>query len=226
MRNYFFESQLPAACLAFPSLKVIKENGEKFLRGELQIIDATGKLWDTYIIEIKSSLEFPYRFPKLYEIGGAFPKIMDWHVYEEDDSCCVDVIQNELILCKQGISLMNYLNQFAVPYFANQTFRRKEGYYLYGEYSHGIFGRIEYYQNKLNAKSLAQLIVMLKFVVFGPDLSRNAKCPFCTKTRFRKCHQHPIKELKSIKDFVHFDLTTQLSPFSTDNPRYRLPIKI
>lgn len=158
----------------------------------------------------------------MYETGDAFPKNANWHVYESDFSCCVDVQPNEIIICQEGLNIVDYIKKYAIPYFANQTYRLREGYYLYGEYSHGILGRIEFYQSKLKAKNLEELIRMFALIIkdFNPD--RTAMCPFCHKTKFRKCHKAAFKELQIVKGFMEQDGLTLLKLFK-HNPNYELP---
>ena len=152
-----------------------------------------------------------------------FLKIADWHV-NEDESCCIDVPANELIICKDGLNLNDYIQQYAIPYFANQKYRELNGYYLYGEYSHGIFGRIEFYQSKLNAKNVSEFVQMLDLLIKGFNPNRQAMCPFCHKTKFRKCHRNAFRELSAIKDHIFFDGKTQLIPFFNRYPNYQLPL--
>jgi len=224
MRNEKFENDIIAVPETFDKLDIVELDGEKFLKGEVDIIDTSGKLWDTYQIEIKGSGKYPYSFPKLFETAGAFPKIVDWHVYEFDDkSCCVDITPNELILCKDGLNVSEYIQSFAIPYFANQSFRIREGYYLYGEYSHGIFGRIEYYQSKLKAKNPKELIQMFDLIIKDYNPDRTKYCPFCNKIKFRKCHKAVFKELSTIKEFLAWDGLEQLIPFFKAYPDYKLP---
>jgi hypothetical protein len=223
MKNEQFENDIKNVPSLFTKLIIEVSEGEQFLTGELDIVDSTGKLWDTYSVELKGSVKYPQTFPKLFETGDAFPKIVDWHVYEDDKSCCVDVIPNEIILCKDGLQVVDYIQRFAISYLANQSFRKREGYYLYGEYSHGIFGRIEFYQSKLKAKSPADLLKMFELIIRGYNPERTAFCPFCYKVKFRKCHRDAFRELENIKAFLYYDGLQQLIPFFTSNPDYKLP---
>jgi hypothetical protein len=222
MKNACFEDDIKTVLDLFSKLKIVDHEGEQFLRGQLDIIDSSGKLWDTYTVEIKGSEGYPTMFPKLYETGNSFPKIADWHVYESDKSCCVDVTPNEIILCKDGLDVVDYINRFAIPYLANQTFRKREGYYLYGEYSHGILGRVEFYQKKLKAKNPIELIKMFDLIIKDYNPTRPTLCPFCHKTKFRKCHRDTFRELYIIKHYLYND-ALQLMPFIKANPNYKLP---
>jgi hypothetical protein len=224
MKNEKFDTDIISVPKIFNKLSIVELDGEKILKGEVDIVDANGKLWDIYQIEIRGSNDYPYSFPKLFETADAFPKIVDWHVYEFDDkSCCVDVTPNEIIICKSGLNVSDYIQRFVIPYLANQSFRKREGYYLYGEYSHGLFGRIEYYQAKLKAKKPKELIQMLNLIISDYNPNRTTYCPFCNKEKFRKCHKTVFKELSTIKEFLAWDSLEQLIPFFKAYPNYKLP---
>ena len=205
MKNTKFEEDILLVPESFNSLSIVEESQEKFLKGSIEIIDRAGNVWATYFIEIKGSESYPFAFPKLYEVNSAFPKNSDWHVYENDFSCCIDVPMSEKIICKDGLNVVDYIKQYAVPYLANQTFRIKEGYYLYGEYSHGILGRIEYYQDKLKPKNIFELLEMFELIINDFNPKRTEMCPFCYKEKFRKCHREVFKEMQLVKEFIAYD---------------------
>lgn len=223
MKNEQFEKDISVAQGLFNKLNVIEQDGEIFLKGEIDIIDSNGQLWDTYQVEVKGSDSYPLSFPKLFETGNAFPKIVDWHVYEFDDkSCCIDIPPSEKLICKDGLNVFDYIKQFAIPYLANQSFRVKEGFYLYGEYSHGVVGKIEFYQNKLKARNTKDLISMFDLIIDDYNPPRTALCPFCHKKKFRHCHRDVFRELHNIKNCLINDKIT-LIRFFLINPDYNLP---
>jgi hypothetical protein len=222
MKNENFEKELIIIQQHFPNLKIVELGDERYLSGPIEIIDVDGQKWDEYDIELKASEDFPLRFPKLFETGNSFPKNMDWHVYPEDGSCCVDIPHNEIIICNNGLTVLEYIQRHAIPYFANQTFRKREGYYLYGEYSHGLLGKMEFYQSKLKTKSLKQLIEMLIIIVKGFNSDRTASCPVCTTSKFRKCHRDTFLELEKIKWNINYDLINQLIPLYKELPNFNL----
>jgi len=223
MINATFENDIKELPNHFPKLKIVDNKGERSIQGEIDIIDFEGKKWATYSIEIKASSDYPKTFPKLFETGNAFPKIADWHV-NSDESCCIDVPQNELMICKDGLIVKDFIYNYVIPYLANQKFRELEGYYLYGEYSHGILGRIEFYQSKLKSNSPYQMMQMFDFIIKGKKLDRQARCPFCKKSKFRNCHKKVFEELSAIKTFLMYDGMHQLIPFFKSYPDYQLPL--
>lgn len=223
MRNEQFEKDIENVPAIYNGLCIVETVGEKFLKGELPIIDASGIIWDKYQIEIRGSIDYPYCFPSLFETADAFPHNADWHVYKADDSCCIDYPANARIICKSGLHITEYIKNFAIPYFANQTFRIKEGYYHYGEYSHGIFGMIEYYQGKLKAQDPNQLLQMIRSILRGYNPPRTAYCPFCYNVKFRHCHRNAFVELQYVKDYLFHD-GEQLYAFFSAHPDYKLPV--
>lgn len=222
MKNVQFEKDIEVVPGIYNGLTIVETGGEKFLKGELPIVDANGKEWSKYQIEIKGSDSYPYSFPKLFETADAFPHNADWHVYEDDFSCCIDFPANAKILCKNGLHVTDFINNYAIPYFANQTFRIREGYYRYGEYSHGVFGKIEYYQGKLKAKNPAELLEMFRLILFDYNPPRTAECPFCHKVKFRHCHRDIFRELQFVKEDLFHD-GSQLFAFFQVYPDYKLP---
>ena len=222
MKNENFENDISTIPAIFNKLNIVELDGEKILKGELDIVDANGKHWDTYHIEIKGSDSYPYLFPVLYETANAFPHNADWHVYETDFSCCIDYPANTKIICKNGLQVTDYIKNYVIPYFANQTYRIREGYYLYGEYSHGVFGKMEYYQSKLKAKNPKQLLEMFRLILLDYNPARTELCPFCHKVKFRHCHRDIFRELSYVKEHLFHD-GAQLFAFFAAHSDYQLP---
>lgn len=55
MKNKHFEKDIEVVPTIFNELTIVEVDGEKFLRGELPIVDANNKEWAKYQIEIKGS---------------------------------------------------------------------------------------------------------------------------------------------------------------------------
>jgi len=208
--NHLFERDIQEVTLQYPNFKICN-NGKRYLKGDLDISHDKKQLWGTYKIEIKASDNYPNAFPNVFEVGNSFPKNSDWHVYS-DNSCCFDVPESELIICKDGLKVIDFIPKILIPYFANQKFRELNGYYLHGEYSHGLLGRIEFYRNLLNPKSNEQLIQMLFTVINGYNSNRQAFCPFCN-IKLRKCHRNSFEQLSKIKYAVKTDFLLFLKYF-------------
>lgn len=190
-----FVAQIPIVLNAYPKLKKRELNGQFILAGEIDIVDADGKHWETYEVEIHCSKLFPNRFPTLYETGGKIPKIADWHVYEDTLSCCVKILPEEILRCIKGITLEQYVSEEVLPYLFNQTHRKIEGYYVNGEYGHGDRGIYEYYAQILKTCNLGKIAQLLHGIAISPKPNRTSLC-FCgSGIKYRYCHRSSYDKL-------------------------------
>lgn len=207
-----FSQQIDEAFEHFPNLtRQSNEDGKIFLRGEIEIVDTDEKLWETYIIEVHCSDDFPRRFPKVFEVGGKIERISDWHV-NPDGSCCIKVLPEEILRCNQGIDLTSFLQSEVLPYFFNQTHRRVEGYYVNGEYSHGLMGIYEAYAKWLGVeRDLRKVILLMIFAAKGVKPGRTHNC-FCgSDKKFRKCHREAFEKLVIIEKDILKDHARQFA---------------
>lgn len=204
-----FQSQLDDAIAGNGGLFKVEQDGNMILRGVIPIIDMDGKYWEDYEVEIHCSPYFPKQFPLLFETGGKIPRIGDWHVYEDTGSCCVKIIPEELLRCKKGITVIEYIREEVIPYLFNQTHRRIEGYYVNGEYSHGTKGIFEYYSQLLGTgNNVKQLLQFMHFIATHERPQRTSSC-FCgKKAKFRHCHRNAFDKLKLLgNDFIREQYT-------------------
>lgn len=185
--NKLFENELQNAIKKYPDLIVRKNSdGSEYLKGILNIPDDTGNIADSFSIEIHATAKFPYRYPKVYEVGGDIPMEADWHKYN-DNSCCLTVEQEELIDCHYGITLIYFIERVVIPYFANQIYRKTTGHYL-NEYPHGIDGVRLFYSNLFESddKNLWKTCVINCFT--KGKFERNHKCYCGSGRKFKTCH--------------------------------------
>lgn len=198
-----FIGQLSEAVDAYPSLYESLNNERKILKGSLPIVDKNGKHWEDYEIEIHFSEKFPDEFPTLFETSGKIPKIADWHVYEDTFSCCVKVRPEEILRCKNGITIKEYISEEVLPYLFNQTHRRVEGYYVNGEYSHGAKGIYEFYSQILKTgNDIKHTLQLMDHISTHDRPYRTNKC-FCgSNQKFRHCHRLAFDVLKNIGDNI------------------------
>ena len=180
----------------YPKLEILRKDNIVYLSGELDLFDNAGILQDSYFIEILPTENYPYQFPYLYERGGKIPRNIDWHVHN-DGHCCIKTMPEEWLTCKNGINLDYFILSEVIPYLYNQTFRRLNGYFL-NERSHGVLGKIEFFQELFATKSLSKVISWLIFVIFNQEPNRVADC-FCdSKIRYRLCHRDAFRKLKKL----------------------------
>ena len=148
--NETFNEQLYPFVKEYPNFQKKTDSEHLYLKGILDIPDDEGTVAGSFSVEIHPTSDFPYVFPLLYEVGGDIPCEADWHKYQ-DNSCCLTVSAKERLLCKNGITLIWFVKNIAIPYFANQLYKRQTGKYLQ-EYSHGADGIWEFYAELFHSR--------------------------------------------------------------------------
>ncbi len=197
MNSYtLFRQQIAEAAQVYPELKVSVRDGVELLSGTFRVIDSEGKEWNSFQIEIKFNKAFPYRFPELKEVGGKIPPIADWHI-NENGGCCITIPLLEVTSCRNGITVLQFIQNHVKPYLFNQAYRIEKGYYAHQEFAHGMYGILEYYQELFNEKDEGKVIGNLK-ILKSIEFGKKTPC-FCgKKAKFRKCHPEVFKIFKPI----------------------------
>jgi len=159
----------------------------KNIVGEIDIYDRNDKYYSSFIIKISISPKYPFEFPILYECGNDIPHIIDRHIYK-DGSCCVCVTQEEDIRKKRGITIKEFIFEYAIPFFANQIyFETNGGSWANGDYSHGYDGFIQYYQELFNTQDINIIVLGFRYFL-NNSLKPYEKC-FCgSNIKYKKCH--------------------------------------
>ena len=146
---------------------------------------------DVFEIEIHLDSIDSNGWPKVYEIGGRHPeiakkckvKIIDLHMYSDDGACCLGIKPG----LERNLRVNNFIINLILPFFYRLSYTEKFGITaarneLWGEYSHGEEGEIEYLKEMLNlAKS---------------NLSRNDLCPCGSGKKYKKCHLNEVEHIK------------------------------
>lgn len=197
-----FEEQSDEIIIKYPDLEKSQVNGITILKGSLEIIDSDGRKWDSYQIEIHPKKAFPYCFPTLYEVGEKIPINADWHIYEQNKSCCLTVIQKEIYVCRNGITLLEYIENWVIPYLANQTYRFIHGNYANGEYPHGIKATVVFYQDIFRTIDVREILFYISLILKNIKYSRTDLC-FCgSKEKLRKCHKEAFDICVTLSDKI------------------------
>ena len=188
--NYkLFCDQLKDTAKDFPNLSIIETDNKKILKGILDIPDDNMAIVGSYLIEIHFTNGFPFRFPKLFEKGGMICNHINWHKYP-DNSCCITVLPDEILKCKFGITVIEFIKKYCFSFFANHIHRKLKGKYMNGEYSHGPKGLEEFYIDLLKTNDTSIWVKYFEHVfkasIFATN--RNEDC-FCgSEIKFKKCH--------------------------------------
>lgn len=183
---------------AYPKFSIINKDGVDIICGELDLVDDNGVFCSSYTIEIHPHPSYPYQFPHVFEKGGRIPVNIDWHVFP-DGHCCIKAVPEEMMICRKGIRLADFIEQQVKPYFFNQLFREIHGYF-YKERPHGLQADIDYYGEILGSKDPLFILNTLKFILSRKEPKRTDKC-FCgSGNKYRYCHRLAYRKLGKFSD--------------------------
>ncbi len=174
----------------YPNLKILHDKNDiSYLKGILDIPNDLHEIVGHFLVEVHCSEKFPFRFPILFEIGGEIPNNADSHKYE-DTSCCITVLADEILICKNGIAISFFIEKYAIPYFANFIYKKQTGEYKNGEYAHGIQGISQFYESLMKTDNRDLWIQYYKYTFrnLKVESRRNDPC-FCgSGDKYKQCH--------------------------------------
>lgn len=159
-------------------------------------------------VVINIPLNYPFGFPVLKEVGGGIPRTMDRHI-NEDGTCCVAVLQETIVRANKGIQVTAYVNEYVIPFLANQIYFKEYGNWCNGDYKHGNEGILQYYIELLEAKNSNEVLNILGYALNNIRLGRNDQC-FCgSKKKFKACHSHKLDEINALgREQIQKDIRT------------------
>lgn len=196
VNNKAFNEQLDSFIKEYPNFQKKTDSDDPYLKGILDIPDDEGIVAGSFSVEIHPTSDFPHAVPILYEVGGEIPCEADWHKYS-DGSCCLTVHAKERLICKNGITLVWFVENMAIPYFANQLYKKQTGKYLQ-EYSHGDKGIREFYEDLFHSRDHNVWLRCLENSFGRSNNDRNGKCYCNSGKKYKKCHLPIENDVRSI----------------------------
>jgi len=182
----------------YPGLKLEtdEKTGAPLLSGIIDLQSEKGSLIDSYLLKIVSIPEYPSRFPHVFETTGRIPKNIDWHVYPSDGHFCISSIPEEILICRKGINLDDFIEDHIKPFLFNQKYREDNGFFL-KERPHGHEGTIEFFTEIFKTDDLMAIAKSLYFVKQRKEPNRVNLC-FCgSGKKYRKCHREAFQTLSA-----------------------------
>lgn len=194
MQNSSLKKDLEQVVNLFPKLLISQDM--KILEGEIDIFDNDESYVDSFLIQIHIPKNYPYGMPILFEKSEKICHIADRH-FNEDESCCVAPLQEADLLVQRGITIMAYMESYAIPFLANQIYFENEKKWANGEYAHGIAGILQYYTEILKIENIDEVLLIL-IDLSQKKYSRNENC-FCgSKVKQKRCHYESYKIIKNL----------------------------
>ena len=191
-----FQKEVQLLSEYYPSLKMHQEKSKIHFSGLLDIENI-----DSYHIEILLPDDYPHSLPTVKDIGNDIPKTIDRHMYN-DGSCCLTI--NHIMVQKyqrEHYYLVNFIEDFVKPFFANQLYFDQTGKWLTGEYSHGNEGKREYLKEHISITDDILVDKLLKLAT-KTRLNLRKQCPCHSNKPLKRCHLKTILEIKKILPYL------------------------
>jgi ubiquitin-protein ligase len=181
----------------YPELETNYSNGKlNSLEGFIDIVDSDLEVRGEFYIRIEIPYNYPHGFPSMRELSRIIPREIDRHIYE-NGNCCLTILQKQILEARQGISILDFIERYSVPYLANQIYFEQYGNWANGEYLHGNKGIAQFYLEEIQTDSYSEVLKVLA-IVLNNSIDRNQMCYCGSKKKFKKCHINLIDGLKLI----------------------------
>jgi len=170
-----------------------------FLEGWLDIRDPNGQSVDAVQVQLCFTRQFPYCYPKVYEIGGRFA-IDKWDILHvnSNGTLCLDVPQHEIIHTCHGLATNDFISSVLIPNLAWRVHKLDWPNEELQEHRHGLEGLLDEYKLMFNSSSKQVVIQGIELFMANRLLEPDSLC-FCGSGKiYRLCHSSAIESLRPL----------------------------
>lgn len=174
----------------FPTLHFVMEKDVVFIRGALHLPE----LNDFYSIEIELLPDYPKSVPLVREIGGRIRRNGIRHIWTSGD-CCLFVEEETFRYYPEGTTIKDFIQKIVTGHFINQKHFELTGKWLNGDRSHGIEGKLEFYEEELKTKNRYAIFRFIQSL--AKDHIKDYQICFCgSRKKLGNCHFRFLKEYR------------------------------
>jgi len=193
----FYLKEARAIKERFPNLNFYTRGKDILvLKGNIEIKDGASVL-DTYHIEILFPKTYPRDIPFLIETAGRIPRKADRHANGKAGICCIGPRLEQRQRWMKEATICTYIERFAIPFLANQSYYERVGEWKNGQYDHGAKGVLSYYAENFGLTNKRLLESILDCLAKNQKLGRNDACLCGSGKKAKKCHLEVFDKLRS-----------------------------
>jgi hypothetical protein len=152
---------------------------------------------DQYEVLIRFPENYPFRFPVVFESSGKIPRDVSRHINNRGNICFSNP-QDELSLCRNGITFKWFLDEILNPHLCREYAREHLGYYPTGERSHGTEGIWEGYFDLFKTTDKKAILEELKMILSIRKPGRNSPCYCNSGKKYKVCHEKLEPEVMKV----------------------------
>jgi len=182
--------------LRYPDMRFVEEGHRAFVRGSFPIVH-DGRVLDRYQVEIEFLPDYPHSLPKVREVQGRIPHILDRHVFPLSGTACLFVEEDWLLTISEGTdpSFLEFLDGPVRNFFLGQALVEAGEKWPFGERSHGIKGLLEVYGEWFGTVDQVVILRHLEYLS-KENIKGHWECPCGSGQTLRKCHIKEVRDLK------------------------------
>lgn len=185
------------------------------------------KIEDEYRVRIGLQGSEFSDLPQVYETGLRLKKVAENRNLRQEDlhinpsgAVCLCIRPEESSNLPNGFSLEDFFNILLIPFFYAQSYFEKNNSWPWGQYSHGVWGFVEWYlqQEKPTTRTLEDLLqrlrgygnewVQIKIALAPKHRIKGHHNCICGKMeKMRNCHPEVLRGLWKLKqDMISFKI--------------------
>jgi hypothetical protein len=166
----------------FSTLHFVMENDVVFIRGALHLPENLG----FYSIEIELLNDYPDSVPLVRETGGKIKRDGDHHIWTTGN-CCLFVEEETFRYYPKGTTIKDFVQKVVTGHFINQKYFELTDKWLEGDRSHGLEGKLEFYQHELKTDNIVFIYRFIEHLA-KVNIKKYWAC-FCgSKKLMQNCH--------------------------------------
>jgi hypothetical protein len=139
---------------------------------------------DIYSVLINIPKSYPTELPSVKELGGRIPN--DFHTSGDDTLCLGTPILLKMRFYERP-NLLGFVETCLFEYLYSYNYFQEYDKLPTGEYSHGILGILEQYQELFGIKQVETVLNLLQ-ILTNNSYRGHHLCPCGSRTILRKCH--------------------------------------
>lgn len=198
METFDLKKDIEKALRKYSQLKLDTSANKIIIEGDFDAFDKVSRtVVETYSIKLLFPKSYPFSFPFVIETSEKIPRDISRHV-RPNTTLCLGIPQDELSICRNGISLIWFLEEILNPHLCREYAREKLGYYPTGERSHGDEGIWEGYFEIFGSSEKRMILKELEMILHHPKLGRHAPCYCNSGKKYKACHEKVEPEVLKI----------------------------
>jgi hypothetical protein len=174
---------------AYPTLHVVSTAERVLIKGAFPVRDGTEVL-DWYSVEIELAPDHPRTLPRVREVGGRIPWILDRHVLSDGSACVVLPDAYWLENPTGRVSIPEFLVGPVRDFFLGQSVVDLGYPWPQGEWAHGARGLVQHYTKTLGVESIDRICQIL--LATAKPLKGHLPCLCGSGRRYRDCHRAQV----------------------------------